>query len=387
VRDVARARIPDQRPNGRQISMDQRLRPTRIDRRRLIRALAALPALVPGAALAQGFAGLGATADGFAEVLPTTRLVFPADHGPHPDFRIEWWYVTAVLTDEDGDECGVQWTLFRIALAPSDQGGSGWQERQLWMGHAGLTTATAHRSAELYARGGIGQAGAVASPFDAWIDDWRMVATGPAVGTGFGPLRMTARGADFAYDLALSTDRDVALQGVEGYSVKSDLGQASHYYSQPFFEVDGTLTLDGTARRVTGRAWMDREWSSQPLTADQTGWDWFSLHLPDGDKLMVYRLRHEGGDDYVTGNWITPDSRSVRLDPGTVVTEPTGWSEVAGREVPVRWRIAIPGRAFEIATEPLNAQSWMATDFEYWEGPIRFTGSHEGRGYLEMTGY
>jgi len=25
--------------------------------------------------------------------------------------------------------------------------------------------------------------------------------------------------------------------------------------------------------------------------------------------------------------------------------------------------------------------------FPYWEGPVFATGSHEGRGYLEMTGY
>jgi len=138
---------------------------------------------------------------------------------------------------------------------------------------------------------------------------------------------------------------------------------------------------------VTGRAWMDREWSSQPLDADQSGWDWFSLHLPGDEKLMVYRLRHDTGPAYVTGNWIAPDGSSTRLDPGAVEVDALGEAEVAGRRLPVRWRIAIPARGLEIETAPLNPQSWMATDFAYWEGPVRATGTHPARGYLEMTGY
>ncbi|MCL5777019.1 iron ABC transporter permease [Limibaculum sp. FT325] len=360
------------------------------DRRWLLKGLSAL-ALIPAAALAQGFAGLGATAKGFAEVLPSTRLRFPADHGPHPDFRIEWWYVTAVLTDEAGAEAGVQWTLFRIALAPPDHGGAGWQTPQIWMGHAGLTTATSHHHAQRYARAGVGQAGVAATPFAAFIDDWRLAETAPrAPGTpasALGPVEMRAHGADFAYELALATYRGVALQGVEGYSVKSERGQASHYYSQPFFAVTGWIAPGGARRAVTGRAWMDREWSSQPLDADQAGWDWLSLHLPDERKLMVYRLRARAGAPYVTGNWIEPDGRSTRLDPGTIEVDPLAEAEVAGRSIPVRWRIAIPSRGLAIETEALNPQSWMATDFAYWEGPVRATGTHPGRGYLEMTGY
>ena len=358
-----------------------------VERRHLLKLMGAAALFSPARPRAQGVGELSRGVEGYAEVLPSTRLSFPRDHGPHPGFRIEWWYVTAVLTDSSGEECGVQWTLFRIALAPPGEGGSGWQEPVLWMGHAGLTTAETHRHREIYARGGIGQAGAEAEPFRAWIDNWRLAATGPAVGSGLGPLRMTARGEDFAYDLALTTDKPVALQGDGGYSVKSDRGQASHYYSQPFFQVAGRITLDGTERSVTGLGWMDREWSSQPLAPDQTGWDWFSLHLPEGRKLMVYRLRQEDGNHYVTGNWIEPDATSTPLAPGEVRAEPLGAAEVDGRQIPVEWRIEIPGRGLAIETRPLNPQSWMGGTFPYWEGPIRFDGSHEGRGYLEMTGY
>ena len=128
-------------------------------------------AIVP--AQAQGFAGLGADVGGFAPVVPGKSLVFPADHGPHPDYRIEWWYFTANLSDETGASYGVQWTLFRQAMRP---GGAdeGWATQQIWMGHAAVTSATTHRFAERFARGGVGQAGVEAAPFKAWIDNWSM---------------------------------------------------------------------------------------------------------------------------------------------------------------------------------------------------------------------
>ena len=119
--------------------------------------------LLTNPVFAQGFAGLGTQAEGFAEPQLGAALRFPQDHGAHPDYRIEWWYLTANLKDENGTPYGVQWTLFRSALAPGEA--EGWQSPQIWMGHAGLTSTTQHFSAERLARGGIGQAGVTVAPF------------------------------------------------------------------------------------------------------------------------------------------------------------------------------------------------------------------------------
>ena len=119
------------------------------------------------------------------------------------------------------------------------------------------------------------------------------------------PLELKASGADFAYALRLDADRPLVLQGDAGYSRKSERGQASYYFSQPYFEVTGNITIDDKPVEVTGKAWMDREWSSQPLASDQTGWDWFSLHLNSGEKLMLFRLRQTDGNNYCSGNWIS----------------------------------------------------------------------------------
>ena len=168
---------------------------------------------------------------------------------------------------------------------------------------------------------------------------------------------------------------------------KSDRGQASYYYSQPFFNVTGRITIGDKPVEVTGLAWLDREWSSQPLAPDQTGWDWFSLHLNSGEKLMLYRLRQQDGRNDLFGNWIAPDGRSVEIASADNSITPTVVTEIAGRKVPTGWRVVIPAHGLAIETTALNAGSWMGTSFPYWEGPISFAGSHAGLGYLEMTGY
>ncbi|MBR0794305.1 iron ABC transporter permease [Bradyrhizobium jicamae] len=337
-------------------------------------------------AFAQGFAGLGESADGFAAVTPGRQLVFPDDHGPHPAFRIEWWYVTANLSDADGAAYGAQWTLFRQAMTPGPPI-EGWANQQVWMGHAAVTSATTHRFDETLARGGVGQAGVELVPFQAWIDAWELRATDGFDAATVAPLDLKASAAGFSYALRLAADRPLVLQGDHGYSRKSDRGQASYYYSQPFFTASGTITIDGKPVTVTGHAWMDREWSSQPLASDQTGWDWFSLHLPGDEKLMLYRLRQQDGRENLLGNWITPDGRSAEIAAGGNSITPSATAAIGGRKLPTSWRVNLPARGLAIETTPLNPHSWMGTSVPYWEGPISFAGSHAGVGYLEMTGY
>ena len=337
-------------------------------------------------ALAQGFAGLGLSGDGFAPVTPGRKLVFPADHGPHPDFRIEWWYVTANLTDAKGVAYGAQWTLFRQAMRPGVQA-EGWANQQIWMGHAAVTRADTHRFAEAFARGGVGQAGAEAAPFQAWIDAWLMRGQEGMDSTNLSPLELSAAAADFAYALRLRADHPLVLQGDAGYSVKSEQGQASYYYSQPYFEVEGHITIDGRPVDVTGQAWMDREWSSQPLASNQTGWDWLSLHFDGGEKLMLFRLRSADGTNFISGKWFSPTQDDRQIASRDITMTPKAPAEIAVRKIPTRWDIAIPQLALSISCVALNAASWMGTRFAYWEGPIRFQGSHDGVGYLEMTGY
>ncbi|MGN2431471.1 lipocalin-like domain-containing protein [Pseudomonas syringae] len=333
-----------------------------------------------------GFAGLGNSADAYTQVTQGKVFSFPEDHGQHPGFRIEWWYITATLKDDAGQPFGVQWTLFRSALRPGKQPGSGWNDGTIWLGHAAATSGSGHYVAERYARGGIGQANVTQAPFSAWIDDWAFTSNAQT-GDPLATMQLKASGQNFRYDLHLTSSKPLVLQGDQGYSQKSEAGQASYYYSQPFFEAKGSIEIEGKTHQVTGNAWLDREWSSQPLTANQSGWDWFSLQLADGDRLMLYRIRHKSGEPYLTGNWISADGTTKMLHANEVSLEPLKETSIGEHQVPTRWAIKIPGRNLDITTEALNPKAWMGTSIPYWEGPVKFSGSQAGVGYLEMTGY
>jgi len=331
----------------------------------------------------KGFAGLGDQAAQFTAVVPGRVFSFPADHGAHDGFRIEWWYVTANLKDRQGHDFGVQWTLFRSALKPAAEQ-PGWANQTIWLGHAAVTSATAHHAAERYARGGVGQAGVNVAPFEAWIDDWRFASQAQDPLTD---LQLSASDKAFSYRLHLTSSRPLVLQGDKGFSRKSEQGQASYYYSQPFFQASGTLQIDGQTYTVSGPAWLDREWSSQPLAANQTGWDWFSLHLDSGESLMLFRTRQTDGAPYLTGTWISADGQTETLHGAQIKLTPQDTAKVAGRQMPVRWSISIPDKHLDISLDALNPAAWMNLRIPYWEGPVRISGSHGGRGYLEMTGY
>ncbi len=350
--------------------------------------VALLTIFIATPAVPQGFGGLGTQVEGYTVPERGTVFRFPRDHGAHPGYRIEWWYLTANLKGADGTDYGAQWTLFRSALKPAEdqQENAGWNSAQLWMGHAAVTTPDAHFVAETRARGGVGQAGAEPTPFRAWIDDWALAGQSGA-GDAYDRLNVSASGTDFSYDLSLSAEGPLVLHGDGGYSVKSAKGQASYYYSQPFYTVTGTLNLPTGPVEVTGRAWLDREWSSQPLADDQNGWDWLSLHFDDGTKLMGFQLRQTDGTTFTSGTWIMTDGRTTALEPGAVEMQPLATTNVAGRDVPTSWQVTLAERDLDIRVDAINGDTWMDTSVPYWEGPVRISGNRRGIGYLEMTGY
>jgi predicted secreted hydrolase len=184
----------------------------------------------------------------------------------------------------------------------------------------------------------------------------------------------------------LTATGPLIFHGNNGYSVKSAEGQASYYYSQPSYAIEGTIVLPDGDVDVTGNAWLDREWSSQPLSDNQTGWDWFSLSLDSG-KLMGFRLRQTDGTVYTSATWITPDGQTTAYPDGAFNAEPLSTATVDGRTIPTRWRVTLPDRDVDVTVAAINDQAWMQTSVPYWEGPITVTGTHTGVGYLEMTGY
>ena len=359
----------------------------RISRNRIIflAATAAVALLCAVQAMGQGFSGLGTDAKGFTVPEPGKSFAFPRDHAAHKNYRIEWWYLTVNLSDAAGNRYGLQWTLFRSALTPDT--GTRFSPGQVWFAHAAVTTSDRHFTSETIARGGLGTAGVRPAPFKAWINGWEMIGQAKPSDDALSRLLLKASGKEFSYELDLVSDGPLVFHGDNGYSVKSASGQASYYYSQPFYQARGTLNLPGGPVKVSGQAWLDREWSSQPLSADQTGWDWISLHLDGGEKLMGFQLRNTDGTAYGSATWIGADGTTSAIPDQHLKMEPLSRTSVAGREVPTRWRVTLPKRKLDVTIEAINPKAWMDLSIAYWEGPVAVSGSHSGMGYLEMTGY
>ena len=248
----------------------------------------------PRSPISVGGALGGVDTAGFTRATGPRRFAFPADHGPHVDFRSEWWYVTGQLR-AGARRFGYQFTIFRQALAPATPArASAWASRQVYMGHLAITDVDGGGfiAFERLAREGLDLGGARAAPFRVWVEDWSMAGQ---VGDLF-PLALHARADGVELALTASAGRGPVLEGDAGLSAKGpEPGNASYYYSCTRLPTTGRLTIDGVAFDVAGTSWLDREWSTSALGAELEGWDWLALHLSDGRDLMIYRLRRRDG--------------------------------------------------------------------------------------------
>jgi predicted secreted hydrolase len=237
----------------------------------------------------------------------------------------------------------------------------------------------------------LAQAGVTAAPFSAWLDDWSLSSLGSDPAGPWLPLELHARQDDTRLQLRLDSDRPLVLQGDAGFSQKHPQGGGSYYYSHPFLEADGELTIRGQTFPVSGHAWLDREWSSQFLQADQAGWDWFALHLDSGEKLMLFRLRGKAGQaDFRHGVLFSPNGERRSFEPAGLSFEVLRQARVAGRRLPMKWRIGLADGERVLEIEALNDEQWMDVDFPYWEGFVRVSGDgpgSSGDGYMELVGY
>lgn len=341
------------------------------------------PLLALGALGAMGWSGA-------ALGLPPKPLVFPADHGAHPDLRTEWWYVTG-WAEHAGRLFGFQVTFFRSRIARTQALRSRFAAKQLLFAHAALTDVQGRRlwHDQRIARAGFGIAQAALGDADLRLRDWslRRDASG---------WRALVPAADFRLDLRCAVTQPVLLQGDQGLSRKGPLeAEASYYYSQPQLAVRGTLTLQGRAFDVTGRAWMDHEWSEEYLAPEAVGWDWLGMNLDDGSALMAFRIRRADGSTLWDGGAFR-DARGERTVArrGETVFEPlrTWTSPLSNATYPIEWRLRTPAGTYTVrAVLPdQELDSRRSTGAIYWEGLsdlLDAQGRRVGRGYLEMTGY
>lgn len=335
---------------------------------------------------------LAAAADepvAYPVVKPGVKLVFPRDHGAHPDYRTEWWYVTGAL-DSPRRDSGFQLTFFRSRPGTAEALASPIAARQIVFAHAALTIPGDRlRHAERAARANLG-ASFSRLDCDLSIGAWRMTREDGSAGEVF---LLQMQSPQFSYDFTLKPSQPLLLQGDGGYSRKGRSPElASYYVSWPQLQVDGVLVVDGRRQAVSGRAWFDHEWSTAVLGDGAVGWDWLGINLADGGALMAFRLRDAlGGTVFAHAAWRDATGRVRQFGVAEVSFTPLRrWSSArSGASYPVQMEVRLGEHT--LRTLPvLDDQELSAsqpTAVVYWEGLVQVDGSLKGRGYLELTGY
>ncbi|WDD99980.1 lipocalin-like domain-containing protein [Thalassomonas actiniarum] len=300
------------------------------------------------------------------------KVHLPRDHWPHPLFQHEWWYLNALLTTNDGQQLSAQWTLFRTAH----------KKRHWYFAHAALANKQEHRASFRQGRREFNNVTISHYPFKAAIDDWSWQSSGELL-----PATLTfGNQGEEAWQaiLNLSSANPFFLQGEQGYNPRHNQEDiASYYYSHPFIQVTGKIWWQGRWQQVNGDAWFDREWGSKMLSDDQLGWDWFSLRLTHDSRLMVYRLRSHT-KDFISGSLMSRNGEIKTLDAAEIRLS----SEKPRQQAyPDAFTLSIPTQGIDIRIEAINKQQILSFGIEYFEGMVSFHGSHQGQGFLEMTGY
>ncbi len=332
----------------------------------------------------------------FATAVPGLSLVFPKDHGKHPNFQTEWWYFTGNVESGGSRRWGFQLTFFRRSLLKEPVGTkSSWDVRDVYPAYFALTDVQSDRffHTELLSREGPGLANAAVNDLKVHVRDW-------SASREDNHIRLKARENGHALDLLLISEKPPVLHGKAGYSRKGDTRQqASYYYSLTRLKATGTLTFEGASHQVQGLAWMDHEFGSSILLADQVGWDWFGLQLDDGSELMVSYLRHKDGSfERPFGTFISKDGDVTDLEHDSIMISPRAkWTSPHTKAVyPSGWNLHIKEQNISLEIAPLVRDQELSSGdlnrLTYWEGAVEAKGTRNGipvhgRGYVELTGY
>jgi predicted secreted hydrolase len=341
-----------------------------------------------------------AGATGFARAYTPREFAFPRDHGPHPRYKHEWWYVTGNVQTPNDRHFGFQLTFFRIGLTPGViTRPSAWATSGIYMAHFTLSDVASGQFYvfERFSRAAAGLAGATSMPLHVWLEDWSL--QGHEVGHAAGELSMRLRAAerDIAIDLSVDSEKPIVLQGEHGLSRKSATpGNASYYYSATRLRTHGVVRVGGQGFSVEGLSWMDREWATSALDKEQAGWDWFALQLSDGRELMYYQLRRRDGTvhPFSQGMLVSVGGVGHRLFAEDVQLDVVDrWQSLrTGVEYPSRWRVRVPQAQLDLTIEPYLPNQELDVSVRYWEGAVHGSGSVQRRavsasGYVELVGY
>jgi len=348
------------------------------------------------ASLAQGEIGEAPLSWRLAE--PGWRYEFPRDHGPHREFKTEWWYATGNLSDVEGHDYGFQLTFFRQGIQPGVKPprSSRFRVMEIPFAHFAFSDVDGQtfRYYQCTARGSFGEAGFAVPPGRiAWINDWVLEQSDD------GKLHLRAlgkgKGEERGIDLTLTQVRPPLIHGAGGISLKSSHpGHASHYYSLTRLQAAGTVSINGKEGKVHGTVWFDHEWASNQLASDEAGWDWSGLHLSSGDDVMIFQIRNTAGNTVFSSGTLREATGTTHDIHDLYLTPKSRWkSPHTGGVYPSSWEVQIPSQNLHLyLTTKLADQELVLAPFAYYEGAVKGEGSLrdqpvKAEGYFEMTGY
>jgi len=345
-----------------------------------------------------------ATDQPFRLAEPGYRYSFPRDNFNHPEFQTEWWYYTGNLRTPEGRRFGFELTFFRQGVDRSATPPAVWDVRDLWLAHLALSDLDGGHFfyTERLNRSGPGIAGADQKQARVWNGNWqaqwKLDRHAPG---GMASQQLQGVADNFSFDLTMKTAKPPVINGENGISQKAEGdGHASHYISYTRLATSGIVVLESQQFRVEGESWMDHEFFTHQLAANQSGWDWFSLQLSDGSEIMLFQLRRKDstGDPFSAGTYVDSQGRATHLSAGdfSLVPEKTWISRNSGGRYPIQWTIRVPLLDVEASITTRLPQQELAGNTRsaptYWEGAIEVMATRHGEqlkgvGYLEMTGY
>jgi predicted secreted hydrolase len=327
----------------------------------------------------------------YRDVVPDDTVKLPNDMYHRKEYRVQWWYFTGHLQDSSGREFGYELTFF-VAGVQKREYRSSFGTNNIYISHFAISDVEGKRYfyADTADNGAFGFAGAEENRLNVWVGDDFLEGQPEE-------MRIRGREGNTWIDLRLVPAKKIVLNGVEGYSRKSEESAliSSLYFSYTNMETEGSLGIAGSEFRVKGKSWFDREISSRGLGENYSGWDWFSLQLDDSREVMIYMIRKKDGsiDNFSSGTFVYPDGkyRRLRKDDFSVKILKHYTSKKTGARYPSQWKVTIPAESVEVTITPmLEDQEFLGTYSTwnyYWEGACRIEGTAHGKAYVEMTGY
>jgi predicted secreted hydrolase len=323
----------------------------------------------------------------FDPISPEQPLVFPDDLGDHPRQQTDGWFYSGYLTDEAGNQYGVQLSFARFGLSRGvATGDSEWNTNQIYLANFSITDVMGQTFDydQRFSRGNDRLAGADSVPYRVWVENWYAREVSP------GQIQLKANNTDIALDLILEQTKPMLEPDHRPQE------QVITYYTLPDHYAQGVITTPRGTFTVTGHMWQYHVWGNLNF-GPVAGWDLYWLQLEDNREIIYFDVRRkenilsDSAEEILLFDQVLlvePDGQAQLLPPEAVETSTVRDWESPESKVgyPVEQYLSLPGYGLDLQLKPLLDEQEFSQYFTYWKGLVAVEGSHRGYGYVELTG-